>query len=396
MNASAANLHSLASARTSITPLPHAVLQRACACGKHSGSGGECEECRQKREGTLQRTAISPTTVARVPGSVQNVLRSPGQPLDGDERAFMEPRFGHDFSGVRVHSDARAAESARAVNARAYTVGNHIVFGARPGRDLLAHELTHVVQQSGAQPAQASGPAISQPGDSSEREAETVSRAVLTGASAPRVAAPAQALQRQVGAGAGSHAPAPRRTIWVNVGFDSSAQANETTMAKLRASIAAEKAAIADCCSANSTACDVDVKTHYDWNRVNKPAPTDGDYDDDNAADRTLRDNNLANINGPASGRKVLVTESTLSQTWQGARIFPRANTGAAGILWNRALAADDTIAHESGHAAGYTGDSEGGAHSSDADNLMSPGSIRHAGASPDANWCSQMAATAQ
>jgi hypothetical protein len=68
----------------------------------------------------------------------------------------MEPRFGHDFSRVRVHTDARAAESARAVNARAYTVGHEIVFGSGehisgnvPGRRLFAHELAHVVKQDG-------------------------------------------------------------------------------------------------------------------------------------------------------------------------------------------------------------------------------------------------------
>jgi hypothetical protein len=82
------------------------------------------------------------------------VLKSPGDALDGKTRAFMEPRFGHDFGKVRVHADGRAAESARAVNALAYTAGSHIVLGGgdfRPeigaGRRLLAHELTHVVQQ---------------------------------------------------------------------------------------------------------------------------------------------------------------------------------------------------------------------------------------------------------
>ena len=77
-----------------------------------------------------------------------------GQPLDPATRAFMEPRFGHDFSQVRVHTDERAAESARAVNALAYTVGHQIVFGAghytpetARSKKLLAHELAHVVQQ---------------------------------------------------------------------------------------------------------------------------------------------------------------------------------------------------------------------------------------------------------
>jgi hypothetical protein len=64
-------------------------------------------------------------------------------------RALMEPRFGHDFSRVRVHTDGRAAESARAVNALAYTVGTDVVFDSGRGQRLLAHELGHVVQQSG-------------------------------------------------------------------------------------------------------------------------------------------------------------------------------------------------------------------------------------------------------
>src|SRR5207302_6062309 len=118
-----------------------------------SESTGACAECKAKREATLQRsagnqvTAPAPTTA---PPIVHDVLSSPGQPLDAGTRAFMEPRFGHDFGQVRVHTDARAAESARAVNALAYTVGQDVVFGAAQyapetaaGRRLLAHELTH-------------------------------------------------------------------------------------------------------------------------------------------------------------------------------------------------------------------------------------------------------------
>jgi hypothetical protein len=88
------------------------------------------------------------------PGIVRDVLHSPGQPLDAGTRAFMEPRFGHDFSQVRIHADTKAAESAREVNALAYTVGRDMVFargqyaqGTSEGRRLLVHELTHVVQQ---------------------------------------------------------------------------------------------------------------------------------------------------------------------------------------------------------------------------------------------------------
>ncbi len=95
------------------------------------------------------------------PPIIYEVLQSTGQPLDPATRAFMEPRFGHDFSQVRIHADATAAESARAVSALAYTVGHDIAFDVArysprtlEGRCLLAHELTHVVQQhEGPHPA---------------------------------------------------------------------------------------------------------------------------------------------------------------------------------------------------------------------------------------------------
>ena len=84
-------------------------------------------------------------------------IQGGGQPLTESDRAFFEPRFGHDFNQVRVHTGAQAAKSARAVNAKAYTMGQDVVFGAgqyapgtAKGRKLLAHELTHVVQQNGA------------------------------------------------------------------------------------------------------------------------------------------------------------------------------------------------------------------------------------------------------
>ncbi|HEX4862401.1 MAG TPA: DUF4157 domain-containing protein [Rhizomicrobium sp.] len=91
------------------------------------------------------------------PPAVHDVLASPGQPLDAQTRAFFEPRFGHDFSGVRVHSDRRAADSATAMSARAYAAGRDIIFakgeytpGSSSGRQLIAHELAHVAQQAGS------------------------------------------------------------------------------------------------------------------------------------------------------------------------------------------------------------------------------------------------------
>jgi len=128
-----------------------APVQRKCSCGGSGGAEGECEECKKKE--MLQRRAAQGATPSHVPLVVHEVLRSRGQTLDSSTRGFMEARFGHDFSQVRIHDDGRAAASAAAVNALAYTVGSEVVFGAgryQPsnpeGRRLIAHELTHVVQ----------------------------------------------------------------------------------------------------------------------------------------------------------------------------------------------------------------------------------------------------------
>ncbi len=111
----------------------------------------------QQKESRSAATSYS-TPVPGAPSIVQNVLSSPGEPLDRETRAFMEPRFGHDFSRVRVHTDEPAANSAQTVNALAYTVGRDIVFGRQQyaphtpgGNKLLAHELVHVVQRNAHQ-----------------------------------------------------------------------------------------------------------------------------------------------------------------------------------------------------------------------------------------------------
>jgi hypothetical protein len=172
-----------------IMPSQGGILQRACACGNHTDGGGECAECRKKRGvGMLQRAALQPSAFSPhpsvVPPIVHEVLRSPGQPLDAETRAFMEPRFGHDFSRVRVHTDTKAAESARAVNALAYDVGRDVVFGAgqyapstSAGRQLMAHELTHVVQQAPFA-AFSGSPIVGDAGDSYEVEAEQVAAGI--------------------------------------------------------------------------------------------------------------------------------------------------------------------------------------------------------------------------
>lgn len=178
-------------------------LQRKCACG--GSHTGECEECRVRR---LSRTADQAAHDG-LPASVREVLDSPGQPLDAETRAFFEPRFRHEFGKVRIHADSRAAESAQAVNALAYTVGNHISFGAdayRPqgaqGRKLIAHELAHVVQQS-----QNAGPSSSEA--HLEADADRAASTVISqGFSSVAAGGGKNGIQRQSAGGGGASTPA--------------------------------------------------------------------------------------------------------------------------------------------------------------------------------------------
>lgn len=191
--------------QTQVSPAPKPVhmtthshlLQRKCACGGMPGPTGECGECRKKNMQTtiqrkmrmnapgdifeqeadrvaqavvsgagfgqdvsqpagshLMRQVPSCSQEATISPLVNETLHSAGIPLDAETRKFMERRFGYDFSRVRIHNDSTAARSAQEINALAYTVGHNIVFGAgqfmpasTTGRKLIAHELTHVVQQ---------------------------------------------------------------------------------------------------------------------------------------------------------------------------------------------------------------------------------------------------------
>ncbi|MBI3934609.1 MAG: DUF4157 domain-containing protein [Acidobacteria bacterium] len=134
--------------------MPEPQLRRACPCG------GGCPECQTEQPGQeherlqTKRVQASDPGQTAAPPIVHEVLSSPGRPLEPTARAFMEPRFGHDFSRIRIHNDLRATESAQAIDALAYTLGEHIVFGAgqyapntSDGKQLLSHELTHSMQQ---------------------------------------------------------------------------------------------------------------------------------------------------------------------------------------------------------------------------------------------------------
>lgn len=157
-----------------------------------------------------QQPALTAQLESGIPPIVREVLASPGQPLDPETRAFMEPRFGHDFSRVQVHTDAKAAQSARAVNALAYAIGQNVVFAPgqyRPttpaGQQLLAHELTHTVQQDFSPVAQPQL-ALGDSEDTAEHEAGRVARSVAAGGLAGIIHnEPAGMLRRQA-------PPAPR------------------------------------------------------------------------------------------------------------------------------------------------------------------------------------------
>ena len=123
----------------------------------------KCSACQGEEGKVSQPNLVGPAKIPAddAPGILRDALYSPGRPLDAFARAFFEPRFRADFSRVRIHTGPIAAESARAVNALAYTAGPDIVFregqsdtGTVPGKRLLAHELAHVVQQSHAKPLQ--------------------------------------------------------------------------------------------------------------------------------------------------------------------------------------------------------------------------------------------------
>jgi hypothetical protein len=127
-------------------------LQKKCApCADGEGL---CPPCAAEETLSMKRETADHAGPSTAPPIVHESLHSAGRPLDPATRAFMEPRFGQDFSQVRVHADAKAAESSRAINALAYTIGRDMVFGAgfyspqtTSGRPLLAHALAHVVQQ---------------------------------------------------------------------------------------------------------------------------------------------------------------------------------------------------------------------------------------------------------
>ncbi|HEX7362535.1 MAG TPA: DUF4157 domain-containing protein [Bryobacteraceae bacterium] len=191
-----------------------ARIQRSCACG------GMCASCQsdhsddEHQHVPVQRATRGPTGVTAAPPVVHETLRSPGQPLDRVTRSFLEPRFGRDFSGVRIHTGTRAAESARAIEALAYTLGEDIAFNTGEyaphtpkGVRLLTHELAHVVQQAGRPIEPQASVAVNTPGDASERQADAAADTVMAGRAVPPLGSISSAVQRTCGSALGAPRP---------------------------------------------------------------------------------------------------------------------------------------------------------------------------------------------
>lgn len=174
--------------------------------------------------GVVQMLADEADQEQADPSPVHDVIgKGGGTPLDESTRATMESSFGQDFSDVRVHTDSRASESAEAVGANAYTVGNDVVFrsghfdaSSPTGQRTIAHELTHVVQQRSGPVDGTDAPGgirLSDPDDRFERAADTTADQVLSGSgssSAPASAGSGASVQMEEAEDLGSEVPVQR------------------------------------------------------------------------------------------------------------------------------------------------------------------------------------------
>lgn len=202
MKAAAQPLHAnTAAAKPKASGAPARLLRRKCACGGTGGAGAVCADCAKKRK-IQRRASHGDRRMQTAPDVVSDVLERPGHALDATTRRRMETVLGHDFRRVRIHTDDRAAESARAVDAHAYTVGQDVIFDqgqfapeTAVGHRLLVHELAHVVQQGREAPDPSSEISVGPVNDRFEQQAEAVAegadRALEIGDAGPNV------LQRQ-------------------------------------------------------------------------------------------------------------------------------------------------------------------------------------------------------
>ena len=198
--------------------VPAGIIQRDCACYDEP-----CECDKQPHDlPWIQReaAAVGPAAPSNTVAAAALSGQGPGGALDTPTRAFMEPRFGRDLGGVRVHTDSAAARASKMLSANAFTVGRDIHFAegqyrpdTTPGRRLLAHELTHTVQQSGggvdgASVIARSPDVVSHRHDASEREADSIADRVASGSPVTtRISTSQTIIQRQDDGGSPSPSP---------------------------------------------------------------------------------------------------------------------------------------------------------------------------------------------
>jgi hypothetical protein len=351
-------------------PAAAAVLRRACACGRHTPGGAECEECRGKRLGA-QRQAVRREAPAEAPPEVHAVLGSPGRPLEPALRAAMEPAFGRDFSGVRVHTGDAAARSALAVDALAYTVGQQIVFaagelapGTPRGARLLAHELAHTVQQQNAADPAAPLP-IAPAGDAYEQEADAVAARVTARPAAVEPAPTGGGFQGALPGGGGRMA---RRALQREPPPDASAKAPGSATAPPGSASAPPAGSAAPPAAAAAGQKDQDAIAIINYARSQQATPQTGAvevvkkmlnkyYPGDVAKVKDVAFDNQKAVGG-------LSTESIFDQTqqlymgklWVGQDFFDAIVDSKLGKFAHRVLQLGHEIEHIDQHRAGKVG----------------------------------------
>jgi Domain of unknown function (DUF4157) len=252
------------------------ILQRKCSCG---GRDDESIKGRQ-RNGLLRRSLSSGGSYdpegIDIPDVVDEVLREPGRPLDTATRDFFEPRFGRDFSHVRVHTGSKAAQSAHSADALAYTVADQMVFGngqfnpgTSGGRKLLAHELTHVVQldKSGNQAGHGNLHALETEADHAESWIDSPGMTPST----PSTAAPA--LMRKNGAGSSQSsqpvAPTQRQATVIEAARSAAAIRSQVALFRVSGTVPPGPPGRPDPGDAMRRRAQALAKTMFEWDRPN-------------------------------------------------------------------------------------------------------------------------------
>jgi Domain of unknown function (DUF4157) len=200
-----------------IMRMPEPSLQRTCAaCEAGATPCPKCDDADKSLQRKTEASAKPKPTGMSAPDSFVQSLGS-GQPLEPGIREYFEPRFGADLTHVRVHTDVRATESALSINAKAYTIGQHVVFGTGQhqihtsrGRRLLAHELAHVFQQGSATPAKRKNENVENDGSARIVSASTKDLPITAlGAGVDRLQLQQMEEETSASAGSQSFTPAP-------------------------------------------------------------------------------------------------------------------------------------------------------------------------------------------